>query len=118
MAFYATIFDATLDMMRFGDSPMPCAPEQKQRVLHATLKAAGFTLMASDTQGQPIVSGDQVHLSLNFVDLGEQQRIWERLAEGATISMPLGEQFFGRFGMLTDKFGVRWMLHFNTAAAK
>ena len=56
--------------------------------------------------------GNGVHLSLNFASPEEQTAVWDRLAAGATITMPLDQQFFGRFGMLTDRFGVPWMLHY------
>jgi PhnB protein len=119
MKFYAEALGAKLEIMRFGDSPMPVAPEHKNRVMHATLKAGDLVLMASDTQpGQPLKTGSQVHLSLNFTDKAEQKTVWDRLAAGGTVTMPLGEQFFGTFGMLTDKFGVPWMLHFAEAPPK
>jgi PhnB protein len=119
MKFYAEVLGAKVEIMRFGDSPMPAAPEHKNRVMHATVKTESITLMASDTMpGQPVQSGSSVHLSLNFTDKGEQQKAWDRLAAGGKVTMPLGDQFFGRFGMLTDKFGTQWMLHFNTAPSK
>jgi PhnB protein len=65
-----------------------------------------------------VKAGGQVHLSLNFTDAAQQDIVWNRLAAGATVAMPLGDQFFGRFGMLTDKFGIPWMLHFQAAPAK
>jgi PhnB protein len=78
-----------------------------------------MTLMASDTQpGQGVKGGNQVHLSLNFTDKDQQTAVWEKLAAGGTIVMPLGDQFFGRFGMLTDRFGIQWMLHFESAPQK
>ena len=55
-------------------------------------------------------AGDSVSLSLSFDNEAEQQRVWDKLAVGATIGMPLANQFFGRFGTLTDKFGTSWML--------
>jgi PhnB protein len=119
MRFYAECLGGNLEVMRFGDSPMKVPAEQKNLVMHATLKTDGLVLMASDRQpGQPIMNGNSVHLSLNFTDKSEQQRVWERLEKGATIVMPLGDTFFGRFGMLVDKFGMQWMLHFNTAPAR
>jgi PhnB protein len=119
MKFYAEALGGKLELMRFGDSPMPTPPERKNRVMHATLKTDTLLLMAADShQEQVPKSGDAVHLSLNFTDKAEQQRMWERLSPGASVTMPLGDTFFGRFGMLTDKFGIHWMLHFNTAPAK
>ena len=117
--FWAEALNAKLEIMRFGDSPMPSTPETKNRVMHATVKTDALTLMASDTMpGQPAATGGNVSLSLNFTDKAEQTRVWDRLAVGGKVTMPLNDEFFGRFGMLTDKFGVSWMLHFNTAPAK
>jgi PhnB protein len=116
MKFYAEALGAQLEIMRFGDSPMKVPPDQKNRVMHSTLKAGDLLLMASDNQpDQRLNSGNNVHLSLNFTDKAEQKKIWDRLSQGAKITMPLGETFFGIFGMLVDKYGVNWMLHFNTA---
>jgi PhnB protein len=98
---------------------MPAAPEHKNRIMHATLKVDGVNIMASDTMpGQPVKPGNTVHLSLNFTDKGEQDRVWKQLSEGGTVTMPLKDEFFGRFGMLTDKFGMSWMLHLDSSARK
>jgi PhnB protein len=116
MKFYAEAIGGSLEIHRFGDAPMPCPPEQKNRIMHATLRHEAIVLMASDTMpGQPLKTGSQVHLSLNFSDKGQQDAVWGRLSAGATVTMPLGDQFFGRFGMLVDKFGIQWMLHFQPA---
>lgn len=116
MKLYADVFHGSLEIHRFGDAPMACAPEAKHRVMHATLKSGNLVLMAADSHaGQPVTPGGNVHISLNFADTTEQQRVWDRLVDGATVTMPLGDQFFGRFGMLTDKFGVQWMFHFAAA---
>lgn len=118
MRFYAEALGGTLEIMRFGDSPMPANPETKDLVMHATLKAEGITLMASDGRpDQKIENGNSVHLSLNFTDNNQQDRVWQRLAVGGTVTMPLGDQFFGRFGMLTDKYGMHWMLHFGPSGS-
>jgi PhnB protein len=114
MKFYAECLGGKLEIMRFGDSPMDVPADQKNRVMHATLKSDTFTLMASDTMpNQPSTRGNNVHLSLNFKTKEEQTRAWDRLSQGGKVNMPLGDQFFGRFGMLTDRFGINWMLHFT-----
>jgi PhnB protein len=119
MKFYAEALGGKLEIMKFGDSPMPSTPETKNRVMHATLKSEGLNLMASDTMpGQPATPGANVHLSLNFTDLKEQDRVWGKLSNGGKVSMPLKEEFFGRFGALTDRFGVNWMLHAETEQSK
>lgn len=57
----------------------------------------------------------QVSISLNFTDKDEQTRVWERPSKGGTITMPLAALFWGRFGVLTDRFGIQWMLNHEEA---
>jgi PhnB protein len=119
MKLYAEALGGKLEIMRFGDSPMPASPEEKNRVMHATLKTDLITLMASDTHpGKSVQPGSAVHLSLNFADKGVQHAVWDKLVAGGAVTMPLGDTFFGHFGMLTDRFGIHWMLHLNTAPTK
>jgi PhnB protein len=112
MRFYAECLGGALEIMKMSDAPMPQpVPDAlKNRVLHAMLKTDGITIMASDGRvDQPPVMGDSVNLNLTFTDKTEQQRIFDKLAVGATILQPLGDAFFGRFGMLKDRFGMNWM---------
>ncbi len=112
VAFWAEALGGEAQVMRMGDSPMPVPPEAKDRVMHATIKTASLVLMASDAMtGQAAASPGIVSISLNFTDKDEQTRVWDRLAKGSTVGMPLGDQFWGRFGSLTDRFGVNWMLN-------
>ncbi len=114
MRFYAQAIGGELTLMRMGDSPMPVPEEVKNRIMHAGLRLPGLTLMASDSRpGEPVVNGNSVHLSLNFDSPEAQDAAWNGLTEGATVTMPLAQQFFGRFGVLTDKFGMSCMLHYN-----
>ncbi|MGE3706662.1 MAG: VOC family protein [Vicinamibacterales bacterium] len=115
VAFWTAALGATSQVMRMGDSPMPVPPEAKDRVMHATIKTDALTLMASDAMmGQsPSGGGGSVAISLNFTDKDEQTRVWDRLSAGGTPVMPLGDQFWGRFGMLVDRFGVQWMLNYE-----
>src|SRR5687768_2776897 len=84
MKFYAEALNGKLEIMRFGDSPVPVPPDQKNRVMHATLKTEAMTIMASDTPGNMTrTPGNSVHLSLSFDNEAEQQRVWDKLAQGA-----------------------------------
>jgi PhnB protein len=115
--FWAEALGAKAEIMRMGDSPMPVPPEAKNRVMHASIKTESLLLMASDGMaGKPPQRGDNVSISLNFTTKEEQDRVWAKLGAGGTISMPLADQFWGRFGMLTDKFGIHWM--FNLEAPR
>jgi PhnB protein len=119
MKFYAEALNGKLEVTRFGDSPVPVPADQKNRVMHAALKAEAITIMASDTPANMARNpGNSVHLSLSFDTQVEQQRVWDKLAAGGTVGMPLANQFFGRFGTLTDKFGTNWMFILPTAPPK
>ncbi len=112
--FYKTCFGGEItSMQRFGDSPVESSEEHKQKIMHAEFKADGMYFMASDGMpGQPVPSGEMVTLSINLTDGAEQERIFNSLAEGGKVTMPLGETFWGAvFGMVTDKFGIPWMLN-------
>lgn len=111
VAFWSDALGGTSHVMRMGDSPMPVPPEAKDRVMHATIKTDHLVLMCSDAMGGQAGPGTQVSISLNFTDKDEQTRVWERLSKGGAITTPLGDQFWGRFGLLTDRFGVQWMLN-------
>jgi PhnB protein len=115
MKYWGDILNIKPEIMLMGDSPMQVPPEAKNRVMHSFLKADGFALMASDgMHGEPVQMGGPVSLSLNFDSTEEQTRVWDRLAKDGTVTMPLADQFWGRFGMLTDKFGVKWMLNHHS----
>ena len=117
--FWAQALGATTHIMRMGDSPMPVPPEAKDRVMHATIKTDTVVLMASDAMmAQPVPGGGgALSISLNFTDKDEQTRVWARLSAGGTPVMPLGDQFWGRFGMLVDRFGIQWMLNYEAPRA-
>lgn len=114
LKFYETALGGEITAInRFGDSPVEAAEADKNRVIHAEFKADGIYFMASDSMpGQPINSGDMVTLSINLTDGTEQERIFNALAEGGKVTMALQETFWKAvFGMVTDKYGIHWMLN-------
>ena len=112
---YAASLSAELSVQRFGETPgcedMPAA--QKEKVMHARLQKGGAVLMASDNHpDHPYdgMTGCSVALSVDEVE--EAERIFNELAQGGTVVMPMQETFWAqRFGMLTDRFGVPWMIN-------
>ena len=114
--FYAKVFGGEITQLnRFEDAPagMGVDPNQKQKIMHATFVSPSLKFMASDGRGgsEPPKSGN-VTLSLATSDLSEVERVFNALAEGGSVEMPLEDTFWGaRFGMLTDAFGIRWMLN-------
>ncbi len=102
-----------ISLQRFGDVPGETAEADRNRVMHAEFRSGDVYFMASDSMpGQPLQAGDMVQLSINLDDAQEQHAIFNKLAEGGRVDMPLQETFWGaEFGMLTDQFGIRWMLN-------
>lgn len=117
--FYAKALNGEIkDLMRFEGSPVESLATEadKQRVMHSHFVAKDFRFMASDTgEGGPKLNPNgMVHLSVNFDDATEQEKVFNALAEGGVAGMPLQDTFWGaRFGMLTDKFGICWMLNYE-----
>jgi PhnB protein len=101
-------------IQRFGDMPgNKPAPENAQRVLHASLRVGGGTIMISDTQPcDTLTLGDNSYICLNFDAPGDMEAKFAALAAGGKVLMPLQDTFWGaRFGMLMDAHGVRWMFN-------
>lgn len=112
--FYKNILGGEIiTKQTFGESPMPSEENWKNKIMHVHYKADGIELMASDSMPeQPVNAGSNISLSINLTDEAEQTKIFNALAEGGKVTMPLADQFWGaRFGMLTDKFGYHWMLN-------
>jgi PhnB protein len=87
--------------------------------MHAMLIVEnGITLMASDTpKGWPHNPGTNISISLSGDDEAELKAYWDKLSVGAQVDQPLTKAPWGdMFGMLTDKFGIRWMV--NIAGVK
>ena len=116
--FYKRAVGANVAMLvRFKDSPDPpppgmVPPGSENKVMHATLTIGESTVMASDGEcgGKPSFQG--FSLSLTVANEAEANRAFAALVDGGTVRMPLTKTFFSpRFGMLTDRFGVGWMVN-------
>ena len=116
LTFYAKALEGTiLFQQTFGESPMDSKPEDKGRIMHASFEAGDLKFMCSDSMpGHPISYGSNMSLSLNFKTLEGIEKTFAALSEGATITMPLQDTFWGaRFGMLTDKYKINWMFNYD-----
>jgi PhnB protein len=115
MRFYERTFDGKIDMMMtYGQAPDPqqCPAGSQDRIMHAHLTVDGRTLMASDTpKGQENTGMSGFALSMNYPTVERAKRVFDALADGGKVMMPLGKTFWSEtFGMLTDRFGVGWMV--------
>lgn len=92
-------------------------PEWQDKIMHACLDLGGRKLMGSDAppgRAKPL-GGFCVQVAAGSV--AEVERIFAGLAEGGEVTMPLGQTFWSeRFGMLTDRFGVPWMIDCDPSA--
>ena len=97
----------------FGESQMESPADYKGKVMHASFKAGDLNLLVSDGMpGQPVTSGSNLALSLNFTEEESMERTFTALSEGGNVTMKLQDTFWGaKFGMLTDKYGFNWMFN-------
>ena len=121
MNFYKSCIGGELNIMRFGDAPSgETGNDDKNLVMHSTLSADGAVIMASDGGSQHTVTpGTMITINLNFDSKEEETAVFNKLAAGGNITMSLNDTFWGaHFGMLTDKFGIQWMLNCENQGAK
>lgn len=119
MEFYQSALGGNLTMVTFKQGGMPVEAADENKIMHATLaNDQGFILMASDLPpGMPYNPGMNISISLSGDSEAELRGYWEKLSASAQITMPLEKAPWGDiFGMLTDKFGIPWMV--NVVVAK
>ncbi|CAD6507733.1 MULTISPECIES: VOC family protein [Paraburkholderia] len=117
IAFYGEALGAKeVIKMRFKEAPpdpeRPMAPEFAEKIMHATLQIGDAQIMVSD--GGCMTQNDKFlgfGVSLTGSDIATAERYFNALAKGGTVTMPFQKTFWSPgFGMLTDKFGVPWMV--------
>ena len=119
--FYERLLGGRIDaMMPHAGTPAEghVPPEWRDKIMHARLAVGDGVLMASDAPpGRREVPGG-FSVSLQLTDPAEAERVFEALAEGGTVRMPLQQTFWAaRFGMLVDRFGTPWMINCEQGAA-
>jgi PhnB protein len=122
MEFYKKCFDAELFLLPYSQAPddLPWVTEEaKSKIMHSTLTKGSLTiLMAADTiSGRLFQPGNNFSVAIHCEGLPEIERLFTALGENGEITMPLQETFWAiRFGMLTDRFGIRWLLNLGKPA--
>ncbi len=116
--FYARCFGGEITVLsRFAGSPVEADVDEsfRNKIMHASFVAGDLKFMASDGRpGVPPDGEDDIALSVATTDEREGERVFAALAEGGTVTMALTDAFWGgRFGSLTDRFGVQWMVSIN-----
>lgn len=122
--FYCTTLGAQVEiLLRHKDSPeLPppglLSPGFENKLMHTTFRIGATTLMASDGF-QEGVSFSGFSLSLSVPTETEADRVFAALANGGQVQMPLTKTFWSpRFGMLTDRFGISWMITVATSSSQ
>ncbi|WP_114239323.1 VOC family protein [Dyella sp. C9] len=111
--FYAQAFKGTITArMTGGESPMaadmPAA--MHGRVMHVQLETTNGIIMGADGPPQSDTHGGVVNIDVATVT--EAERVFQALAEGGRVQMPIAETFWAkRFGLLTDRYGKGWMVN-------
>ena len=114
LKFYEEIFDGEITQLsRYSESPMPCDEDYKEKIMHSRLVFDGNLVMLSDImKGKSFSTDGNIEMSLDMMDESRLDKVFNKMAEGGTITMPLAKQFWGaKFGMLKDKFGISWMFN-------
>ncbi len=111
--FYRAAVGAEVTMlMRFKDSPGPVSHGSEEKVMHASLRIGDTTVLVSDGRCSGQLNFQGFALSLTVVNEAEAERFFKALGDGGQVQMPLAKTFFSsKFGMVTDRFGVLWMIY-------
>lgn len=123
VAFYQKALDATVvGVMTFGEMPAdqsrPMPEGVKEQIMHAHLKVGDTDLMLSDTfPGTPYQTGNHVNITIVTNDAGRARQIFDALAEGGQVQMPMQKTFWSpAYGQVTDRFGVPWQINTEATA--
>jgi PhnB protein len=113
--FYEQVLGGKITFMQtHGESPMrdQTPPDWHDAVMHVTLEVGDQTLMGSDAPGEYYEKPQGFSVSLGITEAEDAERIFNALAEGGQVRMPLQKTFWaGRFGMLVDRFGTPWIIN-------
>ncbi len=117
MEFYRSCLGGKLTLTAVKDSPAKdrMQASQQDKVLNAYLSAGSLEISASDwlARNETPVRGNTVCLFLSGGSFEELKVLFDKLSEGAEVTNPLKEVFYGVYGALNDRFGVRWMFQTN-----
>ncbi len=118
---YEQILGAKIEaIFPWEDSPIAdhVPAEWRSKVMHARLVMGDQELMGADQPPDQYQKSQGFSVSIQLTDSAQAERIFKALAEGGTIQMPLEKTFWAlRFGMLTDRFGIPWMINCENAVS-
>jgi PhnB protein len=117
--FYEKSLDGRIEgTFPYSSSPSPndIPPGFQNKLMHATIAIGDQVLMGMDAPPSRYRKPEGFSVSIGLKDVAKAERIFRALSEGATVTMPMQETFWAaRFGMLTDQFGIPWMINCEKA---
>lgn len=122
--FYKSVLGGEFTYIgRFGEMPPqegipPMDEADRNKIMHVGLPIGSTVLMGSDTGGDwasSFIQGNNFSVSVNAENKTEADRLFNGLSAGGQVTMQMADTFWGSyFGMFTDKFGINWMVSFET----
>ena len=116
--FYKSVFGGEfIVLQRFGDTPeAEKIPEaDRDKIMHVAFPIGENILMGTDaleSTGHHVKIGDNISLSLDAASEAEADKLFKGLSAGGKVDMELQKTFWNAyFGMVTDKFGIKWMIN-------
>jgi PhnB protein len=118
--FYKSVFGGDfIALQRYKETPdaasMPASAQEK--IMHVALPiGSGNILMGTDIPEsmEQVSFGTNFSLSIEAESEAHAKQVFGKLSDGGQVTMPLDKAFWGAyFGMLTDKFGIQWMVNYN-----
>jgi PhnB protein len=127
LEFYQSVFGGRLSLVAYGDFGMPEGLPDADKIVFGQVTAGnGFSIMAYDVPSQAspaaapaattrengmTLTGERFFVSVRGDSVEEVGALWDKLADGADLIEKYGpSQWAPGFGMLTDRFGVTWIL--------
>ncbi|NDI34982.1 VOC family protein [Chengkuizengella sediminis] len=100
-----------INVQTYSDAPNAAAEEIKDKVMHLVFQVAGIHFFMADSVMEPVQSGNQMDLTLEFETEEAARNAFENLSNEGNVLMPFEKMFWGSmFGRLEDSFGVRWQI--------
>jgi PhnB protein len=117
--FYEKCLDGKLvASFPYAGSPMEkhVPADWKNKLMHAALNIGDQELMGADSPPGTYQKAQGFSVSINLKDVAKAEWIFTSMSAGGSVQMPIQETFWAaRFGMLTDQFGIPWMINCEKA---
>lgn len=119
--FYRSVFGGEfLNKSRYNEAPsneMPMDPSDAEKIMHVALPIGNNNMLMGSDQPKsygPVSFGNGHHITFSPDSEEDATRIFNALAAGGQVIMPLEKTFWGAYyGSLKDKFGVQWMVNYQ-----